>query len=80
MTKEKILQIFKNTFPVLTIVGIVAGAIGGYWYYAEIGCVSGTCPLTSNPWISTIWGAVIGYLLFDMFRKRKPASPEKMVE
>lgn len=80
MTKENFFQNFRNTFPVLTIVGIVAGAIGGYWYYAEIGCVSGTCPLTSNPWISTLWGAVIGYLLFDMFRKRKPVDATKELE
>jgi hypothetical protein len=80
MTKEKILQMLKNTFPVLTIIGIIAGAIGGYWYYAEIGCVSGTCPLTSNPWISTFWGALIGYLVFDMFRKKKPVDVQKGIE
>mgnify|MGYP000898988583 CR=1 FL=1 len=80
MTKEKILQILKNTFPLLTLAGIVIGAIGGYWYYAEIGCLSGTCPLTSNPWISTLWGALIGYLLFDMFRKKKPTEVRKEAE
>jgi hypothetical protein len=80
MTKEKILQGIKDLFPVLTIVGIIVGAIGGYLYYAKVGCVSGTCPLTSNPWISTLWGALIGYLIGDMFRKKKPVSSEKKVE
>lgn len=80
MTKEKILKGIKDLFPVLTIVGIVLGAIGGYLYYAKVGCVSGTCPLTSNPWISTFWGALIGYLLFDMFRKKKPVDDQKEKE
>jgi len=80
MTKEKILQGIKDMFPVLSIVGIIIGAIGGYLYYAKVGCVSGTCPLTSNPLISTFWGALIGYLLGDMFRKKKPVVAEKKDE
>ena len=42
---------------------IVLGALGGYAYYYFIGCVSGTCPITSNPWSSTAYGAFIGALL-----------------
>ena len=41
---------------------ILAGAAGGYAYYYFIGCVSGTCPITSNPYISTAYGAVVGGL------------------
>ena len=43
--------------------GAAAGAALGYTYYALVGCSSGTCPITSNPAISTIWGAVIGGLI-----------------
>jgi len=52
------------------IVGITAGLIGGFLYYQFIGCNSGTCPITSNPWISTIYGGVIGYLVSDLFKKK----------
>jgi hypothetical protein len=68
--KEKILKFI----PLTAIIGLVAGAIGGYIYYIKIGCASGTCPLTSNPYLTIIWGAAMGYLVGDMFTKRKPAT------
>lgn len=52
------------------IIGIIVGAIGGYLYYYYIGCRSGSCPINSNPWVSTLWGAVIGYLAGDLFRQK----------
>ncbi len=51
------------------IAGIVAGAIAGYLYYYYIGCRSGSCPINTNPYFSVAWGAIIGYLLGDIFRK-----------
>jgi hypothetical protein len=42
-------------------IGLGAGA--GYAYYAFIGCASGTCPITSNPYISTAYGAMMGWLV-----------------
>jgi len=35
----------------------------GYAYYRLVGCRSGLCPLTSNPIISTAYGAVMGLLV-----------------
>ena len=55
----------------LSLIGLVIGAIGGYIYYSQVGCVSGTCAITSNPWMSTAWGAAFGFLIFDMFDKKK---------
>lgn len=59
---------------VLAINGIILGAIGGYLYWHYIGCVSGTCPITSSPIMSTIWGALLGGLLLSMFKKDKKES------
>ncbi|WP_435356232.1 DUF6132 family protein [Emticicia sp. SJ17W-69] len=53
----------------LTIIGVTIGAIGGYLYYHFVGCASGTCPITSKPLNSTIYGAVMGSLLFNAFKK-----------
>ena len=55
----------------LTIIGIIAGAIGGYLYYHFVGCASGTCAITSKPLNSTLYGAMMGGLLFNIFKKGK---------
>ena len=38
------------------------GAAGGYAYYHFVGCVTGTCPITSSPYLSTAYGALLGLL------------------
>jgi F0F1-type ATP synthase assembly protein I len=54
----------------LTILGILVGAIFGYLYYYYVGCASGTCNITSKPLNSTLYGAVMGGLLFNIFEKK----------
>jgi hypothetical protein len=50
------------------IIGGVIGAVLGFGYYKVVGCASGTCPLTSNPWISTLFGMFFGGLIAGSFR------------
>ena len=59
---------------IITAVGIVVGAIAGYLYYFYVGCVSGTCAITSKPLNSTLYGALMGGLVFNLFVK----SPKKL--
>lgn len=47
----------------LLIVFSIAGATGGFLYWRFIGCQSGTCPIKSVWYLSTLWGLVMGYLL-----------------
>ena len=45
---------------------LVGGAIGGFLgflYYRSVGCSTGSCPLTSNPYASTLCGIVLGALI-----------------
>jgi len=63
----------------LYFIGIIVGGISGYLYWQQIGCSSGTCMITSNPVNSTIYGALMGALLFGMFKKesKKQTLKEK---
>ncbi|MFZ4741488.1 MAG: DUF6132 family protein [Bacteroidales bacterium] len=69
--KGNMYQKLRKFFSTQAIIGIVIGIIAGYLYYLKVGCTSGTCPITSSPWMSMLWGSVIGYLLGDMFTKKK---------
>ncbi len=51
----------------LVLVGVLVGGILGYAYYHFIGCNSGSCAITSKPVNSSVYGMVMGYLLFSMF-------------
>jgi hypothetical protein len=42
---------------------MLAGGSIGFAYYTFIGCAGGTCPITGNPYISTLYGAGVGFLL-----------------
>ena len=55
----------------LTLIGVAAGMVGGYLYWRFVGCSSGSCPITSSPVITALWGAVFGGLLLSMFKVRR---------
>ena len=53
----------------ITGIGIAIGALAGYAYYFYVGCASGACSITSKPLNSTLYGALMGGLVFNMFVK-----------
>ena len=55
--------------PLLFALG---GAAAGYLYYRLVGCTTGACPISSNPYLSMGYLAVVGLLLSGIFSK-----PEK---
>ncbi|MBS1729162.1 MAG: hypothetical protein JSS67_00145 [Bacteroidetes bacterium] len=62
------MRIFFNKYW-LSITGLVAGALVGYLYYYFVGCNSGTCLITSRPVNSTLYGSLMGVLLFNLFKR-----------
>lgn len=44
---------------------LILGGTAGYAYYHFVGCASGTCNITSSPYLSTIWGAAMCYFLVN---------------
>lgn len=56
---------------ILTIIGVPLGALAGFLYWKFVGCNSGSCAITSNPFNSTIYGAAMGGLLFSILKNNK---------
>jgi len=51
------------------LIGSVIGGISGFLYYKYIGCYTGGCPIKSDPALSTIYGAIIGALVFELMHE-----------
>jgi phage shock protein E len=59
------------------IIGMVfVGLAAGYLYWHYIGCLSGTCVITSSPVNSTIYGGIMGGLLGNIFQSDKKTIKE----
>ena len=46
------------------VLPVMLGALGGFLYYNFIGC-NGSCAITSNPYNSVAYGAIVGAVLTD---------------
>ena len=52
------------------LIGITLGAVAGFLYWRFVGCSSGTCMITSKPFNSSLYGAVMGFLVAGIFTKK----------
>jgi hypothetical protein len=55
-------------FNLRTVLFTLAGAGAGFAYHKFIGCKTGTCPITASPYISTFYGALLGFLTSGTLR------------
>ena len=44
---------------------ITVGAVAGFSYYYFVGCNSGTCAITSSPFMSTLGGGMLGLFVVN---------------
>lgn len=62
------------------IIFSITGAIAGFLYWKFVGCQSGTCPIKSVWYLSTLWGMAFGYLagslIKEMIMKIRGKKPE----
>ena len=61
----------------LYLAGALIGCIAGFFYWQQIGCVSGTCMITSRPLTSALYGGAMGALLLGSFKKNGEQPPSK---
>ncbi|MEI6677054.1 MAG: hypothetical protein WCL21_00520 [Mariniphaga sp.] len=45
--------------------GVTLGGLAGFSYYYFVGCSSGSCAITSSPYMSTLWGGLMGYFVVN---------------
>ena len=71
----------------LIVIFSTAGAAGGFLYWKFVGCLSGTCPIKSVWYLSTLWGLTFGYLIGSLFtdtikkfKEKKKLKEEKGLE
>ncbi len=50
------------------VIGAVVGALVCLAYYKFVGCRTGTCPITSDPYASALFGIVVGGMLAVIIR------------
>ncbi len=56
-----VILIKKYRWLKISLFGLLGG-LAGFAYYYFVGCRTGSCPISGNPYISTVYGLVLGYL------------------
>lgn len=64
----------------LIVIGVLIGGIAGYLYYYFVGCSTGTCAISSNPYNSTVYFSILGGLLMSIIKPEQSKEKEKKVE
>ena len=58
----------------LYFMGIFIGALAGFLYWKYVGCLTGTCSITSNPINSMLYFALFGAVLLGAFKKQSKTT------
>ena len=58
-------ELIRSAYFWKPVSGVIVGAIGGYLYYHFVGCASGACGITSNPFSSMLFGAAMGFFIVN---------------
>ncbi len=57
---KTIKEFFTSRYFLRPFIGAAIGGLAGFLYYHFVGCASGTCAITSSPYMSTLWGGMMG--------------------
>ena len=63
-----------------SIAGGIFGGLFGYFYWRDIGCATGTCPITSKPLNSIVYFALLGYFMIGTIAKFRDERREMREE
>jgi LytS/YehU family sensor histidine kinase len=65
VTSVAIMEFLKSWKFWRPFLGFFIGGMAGFLYYYFIGCTSGSCAITSNPYLSVVWGGLMGFFLVN---------------
>jgi hypothetical protein len=60
---KNVKEFFKSWTFWKPFLGVLGGATLGFLYYFYVGCSSGTCPITSSPTGSILFGGLMGLFI-----------------
>ena len=60
---KNITKIIKRNKMLNIFLGALAGGVLGFLYYYFIGCSGNSCPITSSPYASILFGVILGLLI-----------------
>jgi hypothetical protein len=61
--KSRLTVIIRSASFRKSFLGIIVGGLFGFLYFYFVGCKTGSCSITSDPYGSIITGALLGFLL-----------------
>jgi len=53
----------------LYFIGAIVGSVAGFLYWKFVGCVTGSCPITSSPLNSSLYFGFLGAIVASFFKK-----------
>ena len=59
---------FSNKRIMIITISVIAGGVLGFLYWKYIGCVSGNCAITSVWYKSTLYGMLMGGMVFYLIK------------
>jgi hypothetical protein len=66
----------KKYLNIKTIASVFTGALVGFGYYYFVGCRTGSCPISGSPYVSTLYGAMMGLLFVFPSKNKKETTDE----
>ena len=59
----------KSRYMTIIAVFTAVGTLAGLGYYLLVGCETNQCGITSSPYLTMVWGGLMGYVVPDIFVK-----------
>lgn len=60
---KSVKEFFRSSYFWKPFLSIIIGGLSGFLFFYFVGCKSGSCAITSNPYSSIITGSLIGFLI-----------------